>query len=138
MPIAVYIALKIAYFGVINTSQTLLWVLGYPQSLLLHFLYFQQGHSLSWFVLAVVIFEVEGGTDKGEDGHRKDTLPIVAALRDRGWEAEVIRYSDPCRDEICDYVSTSADAFLSRINPGTYPNYSEETFMAMCRELLRR
>ncbi len=33
---------------------------------------------------AVVFFEVEGGSDKGPDGHRKDTMPMVEAVRERG------------------------------------------------------
>jgi len=28
----------------------------------------------------VIFFEVEGGTDKGPDGYRPDTLPMVDAL----------------------------------------------------------
>ena len=29
---------------------------------------------------AIVVFEVEGGNDKGDDGHRKDTMPIVNSI----------------------------------------------------------
>lgn len=29
---------------------------------------------------AVVVFESIGGSDKGVDGHRKDTLPIVDSI----------------------------------------------------------
>ncbi len=39
----------------------------------------------------VVFFEAEGGTDKGPDGHRRDTMPMVEALRASGWSAEIIR-----------------------------------------------
>lgn len=38
----------------------------------------------------IVFFEVKGGSDKGEDGYRKDTMPMVNALKAKGWNAEVI------------------------------------------------
>ncbi|RKW84963.1 hypothetical protein D9B87_12445, partial [Corynebacterium diphtheriae] len=31
----------------------------------------------------------EGGNDKQFNGHRKDTLPIVDAIKEKGWHAEV-------------------------------------------------
>ena len=34
---------------------------------------------------AIVVFEVEGGNDKQFNGHRKDTLPIVDAIKAQGW-----------------------------------------------------
>lgn len=41
---------------------------------------------------SIVVFEVEGGSDKFIDGHRKDTMPIVNAIKDAGWHAEVVYY----------------------------------------------
>ena len=38
---------------------------------------------------AIVVFEVEGGSDKYFNGHRKDTMPIVNSILDAGWHAEV-------------------------------------------------
>lgn len=38
----------------------------------------------------VIFFEVQGGTDKGPDGYRLDTMPMVNALKQRGQDAEVI------------------------------------------------
>ena len=38
----------------------------------------------------IVFFEAVGGSDKGADGHRKDTMPMVNALKAKGWNAEVI------------------------------------------------
>ncbi len=40
----------------------------------------------------VVFFEAEGGADKGDDGHRRDTMPMVNAVKSKGWDAEVIFY----------------------------------------------
>ena len=33
---------------------------------------------------------MEGGTDKGPDGYRPDTMPMVEALQQRGQDAEVL------------------------------------------------
>jgi len=38
----------------------------------------------------VVFFEAEGGTDKGPDGHRRDTMPMVEALRARGCSSRTV------------------------------------------------
>lgn len=38
----------------------------------------------------VIFFEVHGGTDKGPDGFRQDTMPMVNALKQRGQDAEVV------------------------------------------------
>lgn len=81
----------------------------------------------------VVFFEVVGGTDKGPDGYRPDTMPMVKSLEKRGWTAEVVFYSDEKKDEIFDHVARSADAYVSRINPGNLK--SEATYFAMLREL---
>jgi len=82
-----------------------------------------------------VIFEVAGGADKGPDGHRKDTMPIVAALRKRGWDAEVLFYTDADRRALTQHAHATADAFLMRANPGAYPGFTEAEFLAMGREL---
>ncbi len=82
----------------------------------------------------IVFFEVHGGSDKGPDGHRRDTMPMVNALKERGWEAEVIFYSDEKRDEIYEYVTQTADAYVSRINPGNIPG-GEAAYFAMLRDL---
>ncbi len=33
----------------------------------------------------IIIFEAEGGSDKWIDGHRKDTMPIINAIKAKGW-----------------------------------------------------
>ncbi|GBF94655.1 hypothetical protein Rsub_07391 [Raphidocelis subcapitata] len=83
----------------------------------------------------VVVFEVAGGGDKGPDGHRRDTLPIVRALKARGWDAEVLFYTDADRAALTAHAAASADAFLFRVNPGAYEGYSEEAFLQMGRDL---
>jgi hypothetical protein len=32
----------------------------------------------------IMFFEAKGGTDKGEDGHRRDTMPMVNVLKAQG------------------------------------------------------
>lgn len=70
---------------------------------------------------AIVVFEVEGGNDKGPDGHRKDTMPIVEAIREQGWTSEVIYFHPDNADEIFENVSANYDAYISRVNPGNIP-----------------
>lgn len=77
----------------------------------------------------IVFFEAVGGNDKGADGHRKDTMPMVNALKARGWNAEVIFLNDAilrdanARNAIYKRVQQNANGYVSRINPG---NIKEE------------
>ena len=64
------------------------------------------------------IFEVEGGNDKGPDGHRPDTEPLVAAFARRGWNATVLFYTDSQAGSILKTVAAQGDAYIARINPG--------------------
>lgn len=85
------------------------------------------------FMKKVVFFEVQGGSDKGPDGYRRDTMPMVDALAQRGQEAEVIFFDLEKRDEIFNYVKENAVAYVSRINPGNSPHEAE--YFDMLREL---
>ena len=69
----------------------------------------------------IVVFEIEGGSDKYFDGHRKDTMPIVNAIREAGWSAEVVYYRPEWKDDLYDYVSQNFDGYISRVNPGNIP-----------------
>lgn len=68
----------------------------------------------------VVIFEVEGGSDKTFNGHRKDTLPIRDSIREKGIECEVIYYRPEWEDTIFEAIS-EYDAYIPRVNPGNVP-----------------
>ncbi|RUL51080.1 Cj0069 family protein [Lysinibacillus antri] len=81
----------------------------------------------------VIFFEVQGGNDKGADGYRKDTMPMVDALKERGMDAEVIFFDKEKEDEIYNYVSTNALAYVSRINPGNLKE--EQAYFEMLRRL---
>lgn len=69
----------------------------------------------------VAIFEVEGGSDKWLDGRRKDTMPIVNALQQRGIEAEVLVYRPEFVNDLGLYMFGRFDAYISRVNPGNIP-----------------
>ncbi|MGX2981942.1 Cj0069 family protein [Helicobacter sp. 23-1045] len=81
----------------------------------------------------VVFFEVRGGSDKGADGYRKDTMPMVDALKERGWNAEVIFFEVAKKDEIYKRVLENFDGYISRINPGNLKEENE--YFAMLRQL---
>lgn len=81
----------------------------------------------------IVFFEVRGGSDKGEDGYRKDTMPMVQALRERGWGAEVIFFEVAQKEAIYERVKREFDGYVSRINPGNLKEENE--YFAMLRRL---
>ena len=66
----------------------------------------------------IVFFEVRGGSGKGEDGYRKDTMPMVNALKAKGQNAEEIFFAVGKNNEIYNYVKENFDGNFSRINPG--------------------
>ncbi len=86
---------------------------------------------------AVTILEVPGGTDKGPDGHRRDSGPLVEAFRRRGWNATIEFYADHDRAALARRVAAGSDAYISRVNPGSYANYTESLYFDMCRQLAR-
>lgn len=81
----------------------------------------------------IVIFEAEWWSDKWLDGHRKDTMPIVEALKKNGWKAEVVFFRDEWSDDIFEYCKDKFDWYVTRVNPGNLPNGEEKYF-----ETLRR
>ncbi|MEG0386214.1 MAG: Cj0069 family protein [Solibacillus sp.] len=83
----------------------------------------------------VIFFEVQGGSDKGSDGYRGDTMPMVEALKQRGQDAEVIFFEIENRDAIFNYVKEHASAYVSRINPGNLKH--ETAYFEMLRELCK-
>jgi len=82
----------------------------------------------------IVIFEAEGGSDKGLDGYRKDTIPIANALRERGWNVDILKFRDEWSDKIYDYAQKRYDAYITRVNPGTIPS-GEKIFFDTLRKL---
>ena len=85
----------------------------------------------------MTILEVPGGSDKGPDGHRRDSGPLVEAFRRRGWDASIEFYADHDRAALLRRVAAGSDAYISRVNPGSYANYTESLYFDMCRQLAR-
>jgi len=82
----------------------------------------------------VVFIEIPGGNDKGQDGHRRDTLPMVEEVRKRGVDAVVVQYDHNNRHDLFRAILSSADAYVSRVNPGNIPG-GEGAYMEMLRYL---
>lgn len=82
----------------------------------------------------IVIFEVEGGSDKWINGLRKDTMPIVRAFENLGWVCEVLYFRDEWKDEIYEYTKANFSGFISRINPGNLP-FGEDLYFETLRKL---
>lgn len=81
----------------------------------------------------IVFFEAEGGSDKEADGHRKDTMPMVEALRRRGYEAEAIFYDDKKAEALFEELSGKIGGYVSRVNPGTLPDGEGKYFEFLSR-----
>lgn len=82
---------------------------------------------------AIVVFEVEGGSDKYIDGHRKDTMPIVNSIKEKGWNAEVVFFRPEWTEGLFTYVSENFDAYISRVNPGNIPGGEKGYFELLSR-----
>jgi len=97
------------------------------------------------FTCAVIEFNVpgakNGGTDKGPNGHRIDTIPIANGVIKTGNACEIVKYYDTKHDEFAKYV-TKFDAVIVRINPGqlsqgTMPG-TQERFDNLMNDMLKK
>lgn len=82
---------------------------------------------------SIVVFEVEGGSDKHFDGHRKDTMPIVNSIKEAGWHAEVVYYRPEWTENLFEYISEKFDGYISRVNPGNIPGGERGYFDLLTR-----
>jgi hypothetical protein len=64
----------------------------------------------------VVVLECRGGSDKGPDGHRRDTMPICEALRQKGWAAEPLFFDD-ANHAFCKARLLECQGVVVRVNP---------------------
>ncbi|MBS9780702.1 MAG: Cj0069 family protein [Moraxellaceae bacterium] len=84
---------------------------------------------------SIVIFEAEGGSDKTLNGHRKDTMPILEAIKEKdGWHCEVVYYRDEWAEQIFDYCKDKFDGYISRVNPGNIAS-GEKGYFETLRKL---
>merc|ERR1719331_619329 len=97
------------------------------------------------YKLAVVEFNVpgakNGGSDKGPNGHRIDSLPIANGVIKAGGACDVIKYYDTKHAQFSQQVQ-DYDALIVRINPGqlsqgTLPG-TQERFDALMNSLLAK
>ena len=93
--------------------------------------------------LCVVEFEVpgakNGGTDKGPNGHRIDSIPIANGVIKAGGACDIVKYEHDKHDEFAAKIA-KYDALIVRINPGqlsqgTTPG-TQERFDALMNEQL--
>lgn len=66
----------------------------------------------------VIMIEYAGGSDKGCDGFRADTKPILNALKKVAIDGEVVFYTHERKEELFKYIKQRATSVISRINPG--------------------
>eukprot|EP00304_Pavlova_gyrans_P014918 CAMPEP_0206063226 /NCGR_PEP_ID=MMETSP1466-20131121/58124_1 /ASSEMBLY_ACC=CAM_ASM_001126 /TAXON_ID=44452 /ORGANISM="Pavlova gyrans, Strain CCMP608" /LENGTH=535 /DNA_ID=CAMNT_0053438595 /DNA_START=28 /DNA_END=1636 /DNA_ORIENTATION=- len=97
------------------------------------------------FKVCVVEFNVpgakNGGTDKGANGHRVDSIPIANGVIKTGNSCEIVKYYDTKHDEFAKYVQ-KFDALIVRINPGqlsqgTMPG-TQERFDSLMNDMLKK
>jgi len=73
-----------------------------------------------------IIIEYAQGTDKGCDGFRADTKPILNALKKvANIEGEVVFYNPKRKEELFEYIVKNGSIVISRINPGNLKEVDE-------------
>ena len=83
------------------------------------------------------MLEVRGGSDKGPDGHRRDTIPICNSLIAINVAAEPVYYSD--QDWSSVYAKlTESDAVIVRVNPGKYDGVTQGELERLVRGAANR
>jgi glutathione synthase/RimK-type ligase-like ATP-grasp enzyme len=74
----------------------------------------------------VFIIEYAKGSDKGFDGFRPDTKPILKAIEEVSkYKTEIVFYKPNKKYELLDYLKENAHAIISRINPGNLKEVDE-------------
>ena len=81
-------------------------------------------------VARLCIVEVRGGTDKGPDGHRRDSIPIANAVIDCGAACEVVYYSDNTETLLKKYLDTM-HGIIVRVNPAEYAGVTRSRLEAL-------
>ena len=73
---------------------------------------------------SVVFFEVAGGNDQGPDRHRRDTMPMVGALRALGWKADAVFHDDAEFDALLERIPQQY--FASHLDTGIQETVADE------------
>merc|ERR1719440_2012463 len=95
------------------------------------------------YKLAVVEFNMprakNGGTDKGPNGHRIDSIPIANGVIKAGGSCDIVKYYDTKHAEFA-AAAEKYDAYIVRINPGQLsqgtPAGTQARFDALMNEQL--
>ncbi|MEA3553034.1 MAG: Cj0069 family protein, partial [Campylobacterota bacterium] len=74
----------------------------------------------------VFIIEYAKGSDKGFDGFRPDSKPILNAIKElTAIDTEIVFYRPNKKYELLEYLKENASAVISRINPGNLKGVDE-------------
>jgi len=74
----------------------------------------------------VFIIEYGKGNDKGFDGFRADSKPILNAIEEiAGYKTEIVFYRPNKKYELLEYLKENARAVIGRINPGNLKGVDE-------------
>ncbi|RXJ87749.1 Cj0069 family protein [Arcobacter sp. CECT 8985] len=74
----------------------------------------------------IFIIECSVGSDKGFDGFRADTKPILNEIQKVGaYETEIVFYNSQKKELLFEYLKKQAYAVISRINPGNLKEVDE-------------
>ncbi len=74
----------------------------------------------------VFVIEYSKGTDKGFDGFRPDTKPILDAVAElKGLQTEIVFYRPEKKEQLFEYLKENALHIISRINPGNLKEVDE-------------
>jgi len=74
----------------------------------------------------IFIIEYAKGSDKGFDGFRPDTKPILEAIEEVStYKTEIVFYRPNRKYELLDYLKEKAISVISRINPGNLKEADE-------------
>lgn len=74
----------------------------------------------------VFIIEYQKGSDKGFDGFRPDTKPILRAIEEEtSFKTEIVFFKPNKKYQLLEYLKENAHAVISRINPGNLKQVDE-------------
>mmetsp|Transcript_10563 Transcript_10563/g.64944 ORF Transcript_10563/g.64944 Transcript_10563/m.64944 type:complete len:471 (-) Transcript_10563:870-2282(-) len=85
----------------------------------------------------ILLLECRGGTDKGANGHRRDTVPICNALIDMGWCSYPIFYNDEEAAQV-EIDLLAADGVIVRVNPAVYEGVTQSLLDEMLARLAEK
>lgn len=93
----------------------------------------------------IPVLEARGGTDKDEEGHRRDTIPIANGIDELNTKSAVFQFLEEnsglsthaimSNEALKKYLKRTAHGIIVRVNPGTLSPASQKNLDQMLREL---